>query len=322
MALAIGVDIGGTKVAGGLVDEDGAVVSRVRRNTPSLDPVATESTLAEVILELASRWTRSLRWASVPPASSTRTAPASGSRPTSPGARSRCASGSRSAPAFRWSSRTTATPPPGPRSGSGPAVARATSSWSASAPGSRAVWCWTARCTAAVGARPASGDTCGSSPRVARAGAGGAAAGSSTPAATRWFARPGSGPPCCRRRRPACSRTATGRAEGLTGPMITEAARAGDPLAMACFADVGRWLGRGIAEVVSVLDPGLVVDRRWRLRGRGVAPGAGPGRVRARRRRRGAPPARAVRGGHPRQRRRPGGRRRPRATAPGLSLTR
>jgi glucokinase len=50
-----------------------------------------------------------------------------------------------------------------------------------------------------------------------------------------------------------------GTPEGLTGPMITEAARAGDPLAVACFAEVGRWLGRGIAEVVSVLDPGLVV---------------------------------------------------------------
>ena len=39
MALAIGVDIGGTKVAAGLVDEDGTVVARVRRHTPSLDPV-------------------------------------------------------------------------------------------------------------------------------------------------------------------------------------------------------------------------------------------------------------------------------------------
>jgi glucokinase len=28
---------------------------------------------------------------------------------------------------------------------------------------------------------------------------------------------------------------------------------------VACFTEVGRWLGRGIAEVVSVLDPGLVV---------------------------------------------------------------
>jgi glucokinase len=50
-----------------------------------------------------------------------------------------------------------------------------------------------------------------------------------------------------------------GTPAGLTGPMITAAARAGDPLALACFAEVGRWLGRGIAEVVSVLDPGLVV---------------------------------------------------------------
>jgi glucokinase len=55
MALAIGVDIGGTKVAGGVVDEHGRVVDRTRRFTPSTDVAATEATIAEVVAELAGR---------------------------------------------------------------------------------------------------------------------------------------------------------------------------------------------------------------------------------------------------------------------------
>jgi glucokinase len=57
MALTIGVDIGGTKVAAGVVDEDGTVVDRARRDTPSKDPQATEDTIAEVVAELADKYT-------------------------------------------------------------------------------------------------------------------------------------------------------------------------------------------------------------------------------------------------------------------------
>ncbi len=55
MPLAIGVDIGGTKVAGGVVDEQGRVVDRTRRFTPSTDVSATEATIAEVVRELSGR---------------------------------------------------------------------------------------------------------------------------------------------------------------------------------------------------------------------------------------------------------------------------
>ena len=55
MALAIGVDIGGTKVAGGVVDEQGRVIDRTRRFTPSTDVAATEAIIAEVVAELAGR---------------------------------------------------------------------------------------------------------------------------------------------------------------------------------------------------------------------------------------------------------------------------
>lgn len=55
MALAIGVDIGGTKVAAGVVDEDGRVLDRARRDTPGQDVARTETTIVEVVRELAAR---------------------------------------------------------------------------------------------------------------------------------------------------------------------------------------------------------------------------------------------------------------------------
>ncbi|WP_322747419.1 MULTISPECIES: ROK family glucokinase [unclassified Frankia] len=52
---------------------------------------------------------------------------------------------------------------------------------------------------------------------------------------------------------------ADGDMAGLTGPTITEAAREGDPLAVKCFEEVGSWLGRGLASLASVLDPSRFV---------------------------------------------------------------
>lgn len=52
--LAIGIDIGGTKVAGGVVDPDGQVIVRARRDTPhrSTSPDVVENTIVEVVDEL------------------------------------------------------------------------------------------------------------------------------------------------------------------------------------------------------------------------------------------------------------------------------
>jgi glucokinase len=54
-ALTIGVDIGGTKVAAGVVDPEGNVLERLRRDTPSTSPRATEDTIAAVVAELRER---------------------------------------------------------------------------------------------------------------------------------------------------------------------------------------------------------------------------------------------------------------------------
>jgi glucokinase len=46
-----------------------------------------------------------------------------------------------------------------------------------------------------------------------------------------------------------------GTPEGIRGRHITEAAQRGDEVAQAAFAEVGRWLGRGLADLTAVLDP-------------------------------------------------------------------
>jgi glucokinase len=52
---------------------------------------------------------------------------------------------------------------------------------------------------------------------------------------------------------------AGGDPAGITGPLITEAARDGDTFALEHLAELGRWLGEGIASLTAVLDPSVVV---------------------------------------------------------------
>lgn len=50
-----------------------------------------------------------------------------------------------------------------------------------------------------------------------------------------------------------------GTPAGITGPDVTEAARRGDLVALAAFAEVGRWLGEGLADLAAILDPGAFI---------------------------------------------------------------
>ncbi|MDD1478074.1 ROK family glucokinase [Arthrobacter sp. H16F315] len=50
--LAIGVDIGGTKVAAGVVDAEGRILARAKRSTPGDDPRAVEQVIVELVEEL------------------------------------------------------------------------------------------------------------------------------------------------------------------------------------------------------------------------------------------------------------------------------
>ncbi|MDT4937530.1 MAG: glucokinase [Pseudonocardiales bacterium] len=53
--LALGVDIGGTKVSAGVVDGDGKVIDRERRPTPGHDVTETEAIIVNVVETLAAR---------------------------------------------------------------------------------------------------------------------------------------------------------------------------------------------------------------------------------------------------------------------------
>ena len=51
---------------------------------------------------------------------------------------------------------------------------------------------------------------------------------------------------------------AGGDVSAINGPLITEAARAGDGFAIERLAELGTWLGEGIASLAAVLDPAMV----------------------------------------------------------------
>lgn len=50
-----------------------------------------------------------------------------------------------------------------------------------------------------------------------------------------------------------------GSAEAITGPVVTGAALAGDPAARSICTTMGRWLGRGLATLAAVVDPSIFV---------------------------------------------------------------
>jgi len=50
-----------------------------------------------------------------------------------------------------------------------------------------------------------------------------------------------------------------GEPEGITGPEVTQAAREGDPAALEAFAVIGAWLGGGLASLAALLDPDMFV---------------------------------------------------------------
>ena len=55
MALTVGVDVGGTKIAAGVVADDGSIVEQVRRPTPSSDAEALRRSIADAVNQLRAR---------------------------------------------------------------------------------------------------------------------------------------------------------------------------------------------------------------------------------------------------------------------------
>ena len=50
-----------------------------------------------------------------------------------------------------------------------------------------------------------------------------------------------------------------GDADALTGPLISQAARDGDPLARELLAEIGDWLGVGLAGMTAAFDPSCII---------------------------------------------------------------
>jgi len=55
MSLTCGIDVGGTKIAGGVVDEDGTLVEKLRVESPATDREAIEDAIADLVRQLADR---------------------------------------------------------------------------------------------------------------------------------------------------------------------------------------------------------------------------------------------------------------------------
>lgn len=55
--LAVGIDIGGTKIAAGVVDEDGQILERIRARTPTTEPEAVITLIERLVSELRERHT-------------------------------------------------------------------------------------------------------------------------------------------------------------------------------------------------------------------------------------------------------------------------
>lgn len=54
--MAIGIDIGGTKIAAGVVDEDGKIVARLRQRTPTSDPDDVLDAIVEIVATLRAEY--------------------------------------------------------------------------------------------------------------------------------------------------------------------------------------------------------------------------------------------------------------------------
>ncbi len=256
--LAIGIDIGGTKVAAGVVDLDGNVRERLRRDTPSTSPGLVEDTIAEVVAELRSRhdvdavgigaagFVDATR-ASVlfAPHLAWRHEPLRDAVHRRTGMSVLVENDANAAAWAEWRFGAAQNEPDlvcitlGTGIGGGLVfggqvhrgrygIAGEFGHVQVVPDGHRCecgnLGCWE---------QYASGNALVRGAREAAAAA--------SPLALRLVQRVGTDP------------------AAITGPLITELAQAGDPLAVELFADAGAWLGVGIANIAATLDPGVFV---------------------------------------------------------------
>ena len=256
--LTIGVDVGGTKVAAGVVGSDGRIVEKLKRSTPAASPAQTEQVIADVVAELASRHDVA--------------AVGLGAA----GFVDKASSTVLFAPNLAWRNeplRRSVQDVVGlPVFVENDANA---SAWAEARYG--AARGYQDVLLIAVGTGIGAGFIIGGDLYHGRWGIGGEpghyrvvpdgrlcgcgnrgcweqyASGNALVAEAREFAR--RSPEGARR----LLQLGGGTPEGISGPQVTHAAREGDPAALRCFQIVGGWLGQGMADLAAILDPGCFV---------------------------------------------------------------
>ncbi|MDG4765178.1 ROK family glucokinase [Solwaraspora sp. WMMD406] len=259
MTLTIGVDIGGTKVAGGVVDPDGEVLAQTRQETPADDVAKTRDVIIEVVLELA--------------ATHPVTAVGIGAAGWIDAQRSTVLF----APNIAWRNEplrdyvSAAVDLPVIVENDANVAAWAEFRYGAGRDAADSMVMFTVG-TGIGGGIVYGGDLVRGAHGIAAelghmlavpdghlCGCGrlGCIEQYASGNALVRFARAGA------RQEPARARgllaLAGGDAEAITGPMVTAAARAGDPVSCEAFAQIGRWLGIGLADLAQILDPEVLV---------------------------------------------------------------
>jgi glucokinase len=258
MGLTIGVDIGGTKIAVGVVDEGGALVARTRRETPATHPELIEDQVAEAVAELraehevdavgvaAAGFIDSVRGVVMfAPNLAWRDEPVRAELERRLG---RPVGRANDANAATWGEF---------RFGTARAVDDVVLLTVGTGLGGGIV----AGGRLLRGARGIAGELghvrVVPGGRLCGCGNHGCweqyASGSALTREARELVASGS--PHAERLSELCG----GRAEDLRGSMVTRAAREGDPAATELLADLGRWLGEGMASMAAVVDPAVFV---------------------------------------------------------------
>jgi len=258
MGLTVGVDIGGTKIAAGVVDDDGVLVAHLRRETPATDPELIEDQVADLVAELraehpvdavgvaAAGFIDSRRGVVLfAPNLSWRDEPVKDELERRVGLPVRLENDANGA---TWGEF---------RFGAARDVDDAVMLTVGTGLGGGIV----AHGRLLRGARGIAGELghVRVVPGGRRCGCGNLgcweqyASGSALTREGRELVASGS--PYAERLRELCG----GRAEDLSGSMVTRAAREGDPAATELLSDLGRWLGEGMASMAAVLDPALFV---------------------------------------------------------------
>ncbi|GAA3067125.1 ROK family glucokinase [Streptomyces olivoverticillatus] len=258
MGLTIGVDIGGTKIAAGVVDEEGSILATCKVPTPGT-PEGVIDAIADAVRTVSEGFEVEAVGIGAAGYVDDKRATVLFAPPTSTGGTRRSRTRSSSASASPSSSRTTPTPPPGASTASAPSQ------------GHDDVICIT------LGTGLGGGIIIGNKLRRGRFGVAaefghirvvpdGLQCGCGSQGCWEQYASGRALVRYARQRAQATPENAEillglgdGTPEGIQGKHISDAARQGDPVAIDSFRELARWAGAGLADLASLFDPSAFI---------------------------------------------------------------